>query len=55
MPEKDTVYEKARQELKDLEDKLAWYSQQQEETAQTIQAIDATIESINERLRDWNR
>jgi hypothetical protein len=31
MPEKETVYEKACQALKKLEDKLAWYSQQEEE------------------------
>jgi predicted nucleic acid-binding Zn-ribbon protein len=55
MPEKETAYEKARQELKDLEDKLAWYSQQEEETAKTIRAIDATIQSINEQLRDGKR
>lgn len=55
MPEKETAYEKARQDVKDLEHKLALYSQEQEETAKTIQAIDATIQSIKERLRDGKR
>ena len=55
MPEKETVYEKTRQDPTDLEDKLALYSQEQEETSKTIQTIDATIQSITERLRDEKR
>ena len=38
MSEKETASEKVRQDLKDLEDKLVLYSQQQEETSQSIQA-----------------
>jgi chromosome segregation ATPase len=55
MSEKETASEKVRQDLKDLEDKLVLYSQQQEETSQSIQAIDTAIQSIKDHLQDGKR
>jgi septal ring factor EnvC (AmiA/AmiB activator) len=51
MNEEEKANQKAHQNLKELEDKLALLAKQQEETAKTIKKLDATIKSIKEQLR----